>query len=95
MNHGKMKSGLVERLAKMGAHRHALGGAREQLIARAREQLDAIGPVIEEFSKAAEHDVGGVYTQRRLRTLLDERERLQAVIAQQEERARAAPGTRP
>lgn len=95
MTHDKLKKGLVERIARMGSHRHALGAAREQLVTRAKQQLDSIGPVIEELSRAAEEDVGGIYTHRRLQTLLDERERLTRVIANQEERANAAPGTKP
>lgn len=94
-DHEGTKKGLVTRLATMGAHRHALSTARAQLVDRAREQLDSIGPVIEDLSRAAEHDVGDVYTQRRLHALLSERQRLEAVLVQEAERARAAPGTRP
>lgn len=73
---GRLASGV----AKMGAHRKALGAAREQLVSRAQEQLDSMRDTIATLEQAVEAGKGDILCQRRLRTLLSERQRLQAVI---------------
>ncbi len=83
----EIHEGLVSRVAKMGAHKHTLREAREQLIGRAREQLDSMGPAIATLEHAVDAGKGGIFTQRRLRTMLKERERLQRVIADHQERS--------
>jgi hypothetical protein len=77
---------LVTRIAQMGAHRVTLRAARASLIQRAHEQLDAMAPTVAELERAVEAGKGGILSQRRLRTLLKERERLQRVIADDQER---------
>ena len=81
-----VRNDLVTRIAKMGAHRVTLRDARAQLIQRAHEQLDSMAPTIAELERAVEVDKGGILSQRRLRTLLKERERLQRVLADDQER---------
>ena len=70
----------------MGAHRVGVRTARQQLVARAQEQLDSIGPTIATLEHAVEAGKGGILCQRRLRTLLTERNRLEQVVAQDRER---------
>ena len=87
MSEGKaLRDGLVSRIAKMGAHRQGVQGARDQLIARAKEQLDTMGPAIAAIEHAVDAGQGGILAQRRLRTLIKERDRLQQVIATDQER---------
>ena len=75
----------------MGAHGAAVRDGRKALIGRATQQLDSIGPAIAAIEHAVEAGQGDILAQRRLRTLLSERQRLQAVIDQDRER-RAEPG---
>lgn len=86
MNQDELTGKMIKALARAGAHRKNVGDAREALVRRAREQLDSIGPTIATMEAAVENDSGGILSARRLRTLLRERQRLEAVIARHEAR---------
>lgn len=77
---------LIHHIARTGAHRKSLRDARETLIGRAREQLEAMAPTVAELERAVEAGKGGILAQRRLRTLLTERGRLERVLADHQER---------
>lgn len=86
MDGKKLRGELVKRVARIGAHTQAVRAGRDQLVKRAQEQLDTIGPTITTVEQAVEAGKGGILMQRRLRTLLSERERLQRIVADHQER---------
>lgn len=79
-----MKDRLVENLARLGAHRKAIQEGRRQLLEHARGQLDTVTDAISAIEHGVDAGQGDILGQRRLRTLLQERERLQAVVRRME-----------
>lgn len=80
---------LIKRLAALGGHKAEIAAAREQLAGRAREQRDSMPRTIRTVEDAVEGGGGGgILGHRRLRTLLNERGRLERVIASHEARVR-------
>jgi len=74
------KKKLEAGYAKVRGHQQALQGAREKLVQRAREQLDSMIPVVEAWEKKVEQGTAGLHGQRRLKTLLQERDRLLRIV---------------
>jgi len=70
----------VGHLVRLKTHRLQSDAQRKKLIARAKAQLDTMGPAIQKAQEALSKDVGGIFTHRRLRALLAERARLEAII---------------
>jgi hypothetical protein len=77
-----MKKKLHAAAADIGANRKALQKARQDLVARARAQLDTVHGPIEAGAKALDKGKGGVLHHRYVRTRSNERDRLRAVVAE-------------
>lgn len=76
------KKKLHAGLAQTVAHRDAITDAKRQLVRKTEDQLNSLLPVIKEWEAAVQAGRGGgVLAARRLRTLLDERQRLEAVLS--------------
>ena len=71
---------LVHQIARLGAERQGIQATRATVIARAREQLDSMPAAIQAAEDAVAADTADILGQRRLRTLLQERSRLERVI---------------
>lgn len=84
--HKKLRGDLIQRVARVGAHTQAVRAGRDELVRRAQEQLDSIGPAIAAIEHGVEAGKGDILAQRRLRTLLSERDRLQTIVADHQER---------
>jgi len=73
---------MIGHMARLEAQRRPLGDALRQLLQKADEQLDSMGPTIHLVEQHVQAGLGGgILAQRRLRTLLAERARLIQVIA--------------
>jgi len=74
-------SKLRQGLAHATAHKDSIDDARRQLVRKAEDQYDSLVPVINDWEQAVQAGRGGgVLASRRLRMLLDERDRLEAIL---------------
>lgn len=85
---------LVSQAARLGAARQGIRETRAQIIAKAKEQLDSMIPAIHAAEASVQADSAGILGQRRLRTLQEERIRLERLIGAHENRARDAIDSR-
>ena len=90
MNDHEDHGQLLHQVARLGAARADIRTARASLIDRARAQLDSMPAAIQAAEAAVQSDSAGILGQRRLRTLLVERTRLEKVIGDYEQRQRAS-----
>ena len=73
---------LHRHMARAVGVKDSITDSRRQLVHKARQQLDTLSPVIKEWETAVQAGRGGGHlAARRLRTTLDERARLEKVIA--------------
>ncbi len=73
---------LHAHLSKAVGVKSSITDARRRIVHQAQKQLDTIIPTIAQWEKAVQAARGGGHlAYRRLRTLLDERTRLEAVVA--------------
>jgi hypothetical protein len=77
---------LITSLGRLEAHRANLRAARERLMAHVRERLDDVNRTLGavEQARGEDPDSGGILTHRRHETLLNERERLNAILRDHE-----------
>lgn len=79
---------LITTLGRLEAHRTNIRDARERLMVHVRERLGDVNRTLGVIDRAREEDPdsGGILTHRRHETLLDERDRLNAVLRDHENR---------
>lgn len=78
----QQRDALIKSLAHLEERRRAVADARGRLVDHAREQLDTTPRTIHIVEQHVDAGVGGgILGHRRLRTLLQERARLQDVVA--------------
>lgn len=86
----ELRGKLVHQVARLGAARQEIQQSRKAIIQRAQEQLDSMADAIHAAEASVQADTAGILGQRRLRTLLTERSRLEHVIGDYHSRTRAA-----
>lgn len=77
----KQREELIQAMAKLEAQRRAHHEARARLVDHAKAQLDSMPRTVHMVGQHVEAgEGGGILAQRRLQTLLTERQRLEKIV---------------